>query len=349
MVESRKGMVRLNEQNKRERVMRKGIFVVFCLVSILFMFILLDSSIDRTWGAEKYPSRSIELVCAVPPGGYVDLINRSLAKTLEKYLKVVVIPVNKPGGGDMVAANALANAAPDGYTLALLADGPLVYSHMLGRATFSKEDIWVIGQLICTTIVMYIKADSPWKTFQEFVDYAHKNPGLTYGHVGVGSATWARAEYINKIENLKMRGVPFAGDLEVITAVLGKHVDAAFGSYFAARQQTDAGKMRILFSFTPPGLGPDPTLPTIPSFFGKDIPDIPPPSIHLTAPGKAPENIIKFLEGVLEKVSQDPEFINDLKKLYANVCFLDSKSTKVKHEEKALQLKPIFQRAGLMK
>jgi len=200
--------------------MRKGIVVVFCLVNILFIFILLDSSIDRTWGAEKYPSRSIELVCAVPPGGYVDLINRSLAKTLEKYLKVVVIPVNKPGGGDMVAANALANATPDGYTLALLADGPIVYSHMLGRATFSKEDIWVIGQLICTTIVMYIKADSPWKTFQEFVGYAHKNPGLTYGHVGVGSATWARAEYINKIENLKMRGVPFAGDLEVITAVL---------------------------------------------------------------------------------------------------------------------------------
>ena len=329
--------------------MRKRIFIIFCLVNILFMFILLKSSIDKAWGADKYPSRSIELISAAPAGSYADLINRSLAKTLEKYLNVLIIPENKPGGGDIVAASAVANAVPDGYTLGFLADGPLVYSHMLGRATFSKEDIRVIGQLICTTLVMYVRADSPWKTFQEFTDYAHKNPGLTYGHVGVGSATWARAEYLNKIGNLKMRGVPFAGDTEVIPSLLGKHVDVGFGSYQGARQQADAGKTRILFSFTPPGLGPDPTLPTIPSVFGKDVSDIPPPSIHLTAPGKTPENIIKVLEGALEKTSKDPEFINDLKKLYANVCFLDGKATKVKHEEKALQLKPIFERAGLIK
>jgi tripartite-type tricarboxylate transporter receptor subunit TctC len=196
---------------------------------------------------------------------------------------------------------------------------------------------------------MQVSADSPWKTFQEFMEYAHKNPGLTYGHMGIGSATWARAEYLNKVGNLKMRGVPFSGTNEVITALLGKHVSAGFGNYVQAKQQADGGKTRILFSFTPLGQGPDPTLPTIPSVFGKDVPDIPPPSNHLAAPGKTPEEIIKVLEGALEKVSQDPEFLNDMKKLYANVCLLDSKTTKIRHEEKALQLTPIFQRAGLMK
>ncbi len=76
--------------------------------------------------SDKYPSRTIELVTPDPPGAYADLINRVLAKKLEKYLGVTVIPVNKPGGGDLVAATAIANAAPDGYTLGLLADGPLV-------------------------------------------------------------------------------------------------------------------------------------------------------------------------------------------------------------------------------
>jgi tripartite-type tricarboxylate transporter receptor subunit TctC len=272
-----------------------------------------------------------------------------LAKKLEKYLGVLVVPVNKPGGGDLVAATALANAGPDGYTLGLLADGPLGYSHMLGRASFSKDDIRAVGQLICTTIIMQVSADAPWKTFQEFMEYAHKNPGLTYGHMGIGSATWARAEYLNKIGNLKLRGVPFSGTNEVITALLGKHVNAGFGNYVQAKQQADGGKTRILFSFTPPGQGPDPTLPTIPSTFGRDVPDIPPPSNHLAAPGKTPENIIKILEEALEKTSRDPDFVNDMRKLYANVCFLDSKATKIKHEEKALQLKPILQRAGLMK
>ncbi|HVP77504.1 MAG TPA: tripartite tricarboxylate transporter substrate binding protein [Thermodesulfobacteriota bacterium] len=329
--------------------MRKAIFATIFVVNMVFVSILVNPAADRAWGADKYPSRSIELMTPDPPGAYSDLINRVLAKKLEKVLGVLVVPVNKPGGGDLVAATALANAAPDGYTLGLLADGPLVYSHMLGRATFSKDDIRAVGQLICTTIIMQVSADSPWKTFQEFMDYAQKNPGLTYGHMGIGSATWARAEYLNKVGNLKMRGIPFSGTNEVITALLGKHVSAGFGNYVQAKQQADGGKTRILFSFTPPGQGPDSALPTIPSVFGKDVPDIPPPSNHLAAPGKTPEEIIKILEGALEKVSKDPEFLNDMKKLYANVCLLDSKTTKIRHEEKALQLTPIFQRAGLMK
>ncbi len=323
--------------------MKKGLWI------LLFSSFLIVTLVPLCWGADKYPSHSISLVSAAPPGGYADLINRSLARALEKQLGVVVVPENKPGGGDIVAASYIANAPADGHVLGFLADGPLVYAHLLGRATYSRDDIRVIGQLICTTLAMYVRADSPWKNFQQFMEYAQKNPGLTYGHVGMGSATWARMEYINKVGNLKMRGVPFSGDQDVIPALLGKHIDVGSGSYQAARHQADAGKIRLLFSFTPPGQGPDPSLATIPSAFGKDVPDIAPPSIHLTAPGKTPEPIIKVLEAALEKASKDPDFNNDLKKLYANVCYLDGKTTKIKHEEKMLQLKPIMQRAGLIK
>jgi tripartite-type tricarboxylate transporter receptor subunit TctC len=324
--------------------------VMTCIVNIFVLGAFLSFAIGGAWAAEeKYPTRPIEIITPSPPGSYSDFILRSLTKAVEKILKVTTITVNKPGGGDMVAASAVANATPDGYTLGLLADGPLVYAHMLGRAPYTKEDIRVVGQLICTTIIMQVSATSQWKTFKEFSDYAHKNPGLTYGHVGVGSATWVRAEYLNRVGNLKMRGVPFTGDNEVVPALLGGHINAGFGSYIGAKQQADAGKSRVLFSFTPPGAGPDPTLPTIPSFFGKDVPDLPPPSNHLAAPGKTPEYIIKILEATLEKASKDPDFLSELDKLYANVCYLDSKATKAKHEEKTLQLTPIFQRAGLMK
>jgi tripartite-type tricarboxylate transporter receptor subunit TctC len=329
--------------------MQKGMSFILCLAGILLLGALYSLVGGASAAEEKYPSRSIEIYTAGSPGSYGDLINRALTRGLEKYLKVTIIPVNKPGGGEMVSATALANAAPDGYTLAMAADGALIYSHMLGRATFSKDDIRVVGQFICTNQVMAVSADSPWKTFQEFMDYAHKNPGLTYAHRGIGTAQWVRAEYINMVGNLKMRGVPFGGDPEVFTALLGKHVSAAFLTYGQTKDQVDAGKMRMLFSFTPPGLGPDPVLPTIPSVFGKDVQDIPPPSNHLVAPGKTPENIIRMLEGALERVCKDPEFLQAMKPLDANVCFLDSKNTKIKHEEKTLQLKPIFQRAGLMK
>jgi tripartite-type tricarboxylate transporter receptor subunit TctC len=338
-------------KKQKEVVMRKRMFVTCCLVNCLFILVLLNFVLERAWGAEgKYPSKSIELFSADPAGAYADLVNRFVVKALEKYLNVVIVPGNRPGGGDQVAASFLAhNAAPDGYTLSLLADGPLVYSHMVGTAAFLKDEIRVVGQIVCSATCMYINAESPWKTFKEFMDYAHKNPGLTYGHMGIGTAIWARAEYLNKVGNLKMRAVPLQGSTQVLTAVLGKHVDVGFSSYAQAKQQEDAGKTRVLFSFTPPGFGPDPNLPTIPSTFGKGVPDMPPPCLHLTAPGKTPENIIKVLEEALEKVSKDPEFTNNIKKLYGQVCFVDSNAIKVLHKEKALQLEPIFREAGLMK
>jgi tripartite-type tricarboxylate transporter receptor subunit TctC len=329
--------------------MRKRMSVIFCLVVSLFTFVILSPSIERAWGAEeKYPSRSIDMFCAYIPGGYADLINRFFVRGLERYLKVLVIPGNKPGGGEVVAAIELANSKPDGYTVALLADGPLIITPLLGRAEEYRDKLRIVAKLICTTQVMAVSTDSPWKTFQEFMDDAHKNPGLTYGHGGIATAMHIRAEYLNKIGNLKMRGVPFKGDPEVAQAVLGNHVSAGFFSYQAPKRQADAGKMRILFSFTPPGFGPDPTLPTITSFFGKDTPDILPPSIYVVVPGKTPENIVKVLEGATEKVSQDPEFVNNLKTLYAQVCFTDSKTVyrDVLLKQSSIY-KPILQSVGL--
>jgi tripartite-type tricarboxylate transporter receptor subunit TctC len=321
----------------------------FTLSAVACLWLLFAPQAKTVWGAdEKYPSRSIECVCAYVPGGYADLINRFLVKSLEKHLKVVVVPGNKPGAGEVIAATAMANAPPDGYTMGLLADGPLVYSPILGRANEYKDKIAIIAQLICTTQVVAVAAESPWKTFREFADYARQNPGVVYAYGGVGTATHLRAEYINHIGNLKMRGLPLKGDPEVVTSVLGKHSAAGIFSYQAAKAQADTGKIRIIFSFTPPGTGPEPLLPTITTFFGKDVPDILPPSIYFTAPGKTPEPILKILESTIEKISRDPEFLHNTGTLYAQVCFQDAKTAKSTLERKVGEIRPIMQRAGLI-
>jgi len=208
----------------------------------------------------------------------------------------------------------------------------------------------VIGEFVFISNVLAVSAESPWKTIQEFIDYARKNPGLSYSHPGVGSSPFLRAAYFNKIANLKMKGVPFKGDSEGITAVLGKHVSIGVFSGQAAKTQADAGKMRILFCFDPPGLGPDPTTPNIPSFFGKDAPDIEPVSNYLVAPGKTPEGVVRTLEGTLEKITKDPEFIEMAKKLYIGIRLTRGK-TAVHDllERKTSQIKPILQDAGLIK
>ncbi len=327
--------------------MKKVSSVISWIAMSWVILISLNLHVSKAWAAEeKYPSRPIESFAPTPPGSYTDLVNRMLVRQFEKHLKALVIPGNKVGGGDMVCASAVANAAPDGYTMALLADGPMVYSPLLGRATFSKDDLRVVGQLFCTTIVMDVSAESPWKTFQEFVDYAQKNPGLTYSHIGVGTLPHIYAELLNRVAKLQMRGVPYGG-MEAITALMGKQVHAAFNNYGQAKQLE--AKVRILFSFTPSELSPDPTLPSITTYLGRDKFEILQGGNYLVVHGKTPDAIVEALEKTLEKTSNDPQFINDLSKLYARPCFVDGKTIQQRIPARQAQIKPILQSIGVMK
>lgn len=333
-----------------EVVMRTKIFIIFYLVTVYFVFALLGSSIDSAWGAEeRYPSRPIELFCGYAPGGLGDLTNRFLATGLEKYLNVSVIPGNRPGGGESVNATYISNSSPDGYTLGTMADGALTYPPLLGRPYDYFPGLRIIGQATCTSLVMAVSTESPWKTLQEFIDYAHKNPGLNYAHSGIGTLTQVYMELVNKAANLNMRGVPFRGDAEVAQAVLGKHVSAGLFSYQAARYQADAGKMRILICFTPSELSPEPTLPSSTSILGREMYGILYGGICLAAPRKIPENIFEILVSTLEKVTKDQEFIDRLKTLYAHPCFIDGTTIQQRIPIRQQQIKPILQSIGVIK
>jgi tripartite-type tricarboxylate transporter receptor subunit TctC len=305
--------------------MKKRTFRDFIGVGILF--IILCTSPNSSWAAvEKYPSHAIDLFCAHGAGGQTDLCNRALARGLEKYLGVTVVPGNKTGGGGVVATTSLINSRPDGYTMALLGFN-VVTALVLGQGNYSLDDLTIVGQFATFPGALSTSADSPWKTFQEFIDYVRKNPGVKYAHPGVGSSIYMRMENLNKNANLKMVGVPFKSDPEIIAAILGKHVPVGIGGLMAAKEQADAGKMRILLSFDPPAeVGLDPTIPCIRTAFDKSVSDKDLEIVvFLAVPRKTPKEIVQVLEQTLEKVTKDPEFINDLKKLYMKVSYLDSK------------------------
>ena len=161
--------------------MKKAILVGLVCSGLLFP--LICTSLNPSWAAEdKFPSKSIDLVCSFPAGGGpLDLHNRLLAKFLEKELKVTVVPLNKPGGGGTLAGALLANARPDGYTLALMAETSIIMPILLKEASFSLQDFRIIGQVNRGfPVVMIVPPDSPWKTFKEFVDYAKANPGIKW-------------------------------------------------------------------------------------------------------------------------------------------------------------------------
>jgi tripartite-type tricarboxylate transporter receptor subunit TctC len=138
---------------------------------------------------DAYPSKPITLVVPFPPGGVADIVGRPFADALSRELKTPVIIENKPGAGGGIGMGAVAKAKPDGYTLLLALSSISILPEadkVLGRAPLYQLDQFTpIARLTADPTVLAVRADSPWKTLQDFVDDARKRPGaITYGSSG---------------------------------------------------------------------------------------------------------------------------------------------------------------------
>ncbi|MBI5440301.1 MAG: tripartite tricarboxylate transporter substrate binding protein [Deltaproteobacteria bacterium] len=321
---------------------------VLLSTALAVVSLCLFAGLTRVGAAEKFPSRPIELVCGFAPGGAADMTGRLWARILEKYLGVPVIPVNKPGAGGALAFTHVANARPDGYTLLNTADW--VVPVLMGTAGYKAEDLVVVAQVQTIGNTLCVPADAPWKTFQEFVDYAKKNPGVKYANQGAAAMITVRMENLNRRAGLKLIGVPLKGDGEILPALLGKHVPIATLSVGAAKPQIEAGKLRALFSFDPPAdFGLDPSLPDFDSFMGKNIPDIE-IATYIAAPKNTPKEILQVLESAIQKASKDPELIAEAKKIYFRPAFVPGKTVmEEKIPAKFGLIKEILQASGQIK
>lgn len=325
----------------------RGRFTVVLVVLVLMGFCL--TSTLAVAAEEKYPSRPITLVCGFPPGGLGDIMNRLTGKYIEKYLKATVVPDNKPGGGGVVVSSNVARAKPDGYTVGNLGDY-MITGVLLGQAPYKLEDLYVFAEISRSGRVLVVPADSPYKTIQDLVKAAKANPGLKYGHPGVATIISMGMASLNKHAGLKMIPVPFKGDMEVISSVMGKHVPVGVTSAFAAAPQAEAKKLRILFSFEDPkSVGLDPSIPDLVKVFGKDVPDIP-VSIILAVPAKTPKEIVSILEQTIKKVTSDPGYVAELKKNHIAAKFTDGETMMKKEIPRKIPiLKDILKEAGMIK
>jgi len=294
-------------------------------INIFLTIILL--SFNQSWSAGgKYPQRNIEMIISFPPGGPVDLMTRILGKHMEKELGVSIIPVNKPGGGGSLGAGIVASLPPDGYNLSVMVPSSIIMPVLRKEADFLTENFRAIGQVAGPPPVFFIThPDSPWKTFKEFVDYAKKNPGLKCGHPPITTVNALKFVFINKYADLKLIGVPFKTDPEVLVAILGKHVPIATISAVAIKGPVEAGKLKVLFSFNPvsevANIKMDPPPPDFEGFFGKKPPfDF---GFYLWCNSKTPNETVEILKKALEKIVNNPEYNNDLKKIGYSARYVD--------------------------
>jgi tripartite-type tricarboxylate transporter receptor subunit TctC len=268
--------------------------------TVLFM-LGLTTSVPFTSLAAGYPDHPIQFIIPYVAGATGDITSRMLAEELEKVLGTKIIPINKPGAGTVLGADAAIRAKKDGYTLFYGGASPFIYAPIANPEVVHYDparDVEPLGFHYFFPTVIGVKAEAPWKTFLEFIDYAKKNPGkIRITSIGVGSSTHFAIELLQSITGIKLTHVPFEGGETVITAVLGGHVEATLDGFGKLKPHVEAGRMRILL------IDPKkPTYPEIPTLMELGYKQgLPATWFALWAPAGIPEEARKVLVPAVEK------------------------------------------------
>jgi len=277
------------------------------LCGILAIAIVLGSC--RAWvGAQEagFPTKPITIIVPFPPGGFLDLGARTISDSLSKELKVPVIIENKAGGAGLVGATAFLNTKPDGHTLLSASGAAVISSVQLSKtpAFDPRKDLLPIAYLGDTPCVMAVGKNTPFNSFDEFVQYVKRNPGKLKGAIsGLGGETHIMYESIIRDAKIESKLVPYPGISGVITGILGGHLDWWCGTLPGVMQYHKSGDMRILLLTRKA-----PELPGIPSGADVGFPEI---SVNvwmgLFAHPKTPKAVHDRLVAAVSKAVKDPE------------------------------------------
>ena len=204
--------------------------------------------------AQEYPSRDITFIVPYAPGGSTDPISRQIASQLEKELKRTVNVENKPGGSATVGVGQVIRSKPDGYTIGLSSNSALAYQPLVNKSLTWKSpaDYQSIVTLVKLPAIITVKADSPYKTFEDFIEAARQNPGkIRVAVSGYRTAPDLVIQELNKVANIRIATVPFTGGGgEALIALLGGRVEATSGYAPTVRAHVQAGTVRVLASFS---------------------------------------------------------------------------------------------------
>ena len=285
-------------KNRMGSSSRWAVFLVF--------FFCLGLAPERGSAQEKYPAKPINFLIGFPAGGTTDVCARPLVAAAGKTLGQPIVIVNKPGGASAVAVATLKNEKPDGYTIGILGSGAVLSQHMRKVPYDSAKDFTPIMQYAVYLYGLVVQADSPWKTFKEFIEYAKNNPGkIRYSTAGPGSPQHLVMERLALKEKIKWTHIPFPGGGPAVTALLGGHVEAC-SQTTEWKRHVESGRLRLLAVYGEKRMIDFPNTPTLLDL-GYDISAA--SLISIAGPKGVSPQIVEILHGAFKKAMDDPDFI----------------------------------------
>jgi len=256
--------------------------------------------------AQAYPSRPVRIVVPFAPGGVADITARVLAQALTESLHEQFLVDNRPSAGGVVASETVAKARPDGYTLLFMTNGNAVTASLFKSLPYdTMADFAPVSTVGFFDIVLVVDGSSPFKSVRELIAYAKTHPGkLNIGTVNVGSTQNLAAELFKSTAGVDLQVVPYKGTADVMTALRGGAIQAAFEIVAPLLSQLKGGSVRALGVASARRFA---GLPDVPSLAEAGVPNYQAASWNaVAAPAKTPDSIVEQLNRAINDALVSP-------------------------------------------
>lgn len=296
--------------------------------------------------AAEFPIRPINLIVPYAAGGSSDLSARPYAEELGNVLKQPVIVVNKPGAGGAIGAAEVARAKGTGYTVLNASIGNVTIAPYTSNVGYDYTSLKAVAQMTDIPLVLTVKADSPFKTLKDYVEFAKQNPGkLRYGSPGAGNIQHVTAEGWSKDIGIKLVHMPFEGANPAIAALLGGHVESTVTGVTEAAPHHNSGALRILGVTSAARI----EMVDVPTFKEQGYDLQAGIWYGVVAPASTPDDIVNVLAAALKKTYDSPKVQDAWKKLFLIPSYLGPAEFAARIQKEAIQNQKVLKDIGLHK
>ena len=312
----------------------------------LMLAVMMLATLTVSAMAEEFPVKEITYLCGYGAGGSSDIQARLMQPYAEKYFGKPMIIENMGGAGGCTALTDYRTRAADGYTISSFNTTPLL-KNVLGQTDFDYfEEFDFLACVITTPIVVVVTADSPYKTIDDLLDAAKKNPeDIIYASAGAGSITHLAAELWQGKAGIKLTHMPFNGGTDALTGLLNGTVDVEVASLSEVLTKHEDGSLRILASCTNTVIkstkGEDLGIPVLENCDVKVIQGV---ACHKSTDAAIKAKLAEALKGICT----DEGYIADMKAAGYDLDYMDAESFTTYLTESAAAFKVIVEEAGLL-
>ncbi len=298
---------------------------------------------------DAYPNHPIRVVVPFQPGSSPDATMRFLGQQLAEVLKQPIVIDNRPGAGGLLGGDAVAKAAPDGYTLGYLSNQHLLHPYMVAKMPYDPLKAFApVSMLGRSAQVLLVPSSNPATDLKSFIANAKAQTGtLKFGSGGIGSPAHLAGQVFARQAGLNVVHVPYKGAPESVTALMGGHLDYVIATAGVAAPVVKSGKARALAVTSDTRHAVFPQVPTLAESFPKGL--VLEPWSVIAAPANTPGAVVDRLNKAFAQVLRDPRTVDYYQKLGGEILVLTPQETATYYSDEARRLSEWVGDVGLQR